>query len=53
MPKVEAKNVLNPNTDLVKAGFLQVWETAKHINKEHGGSLRWFFFVVAIRNTGL
>ena len=53
-PKVEAKRPLpdEGNTNLVKAGFVQVYHTAKKININYKNSIRWYMIALCFAEAG-
>lgn len=52
-PKVKAKRPLpEGSTNLVKAGFVQVYHTAKNINQNYKNSIRWYMVALTFAESG-
>ena len=52
LPHVPALHKKPDETPLLKAGFSQLWRTAKGINSHYGTTLRWFFLATCFAEAG-
>ena len=52
LPSAAARHTLPEHRSLLTAGFVQIWQTTKKINRHYGRGLRWFLLAVVFADAG-